>query len=161
MEKRQYIDWQQDEWCRLHTMKRITRLEEPIWPNVDSLLNGQMRSIDRIFWYFLPSLTLTRIVFGAKLCHLRFPVGLRVRGAAGSLFSGPFMDMTLATHTKGLGSLAATAESKGGSPGGFTASLQCSVSTWCSSSVTWTRLAAFHRASTWSKNIKGKRNANT
>lgn len=152
------VTQQQDEWCLLHTMKCITILEEPMWPNVGALLNGQLRSIDRISWYFPPSFTSTRIVFGAKLGHLRFPVGLCVRVAAGS---HPFMDMTLATRTKGLGSLAATAESKGGSPGGFTASLQCSVSTWCSSSVTWTQLAAFHRASAWTKNIQGKRNANT
>lgn len=79
-------------------------------------------------------------MFGAKLGHLRFQVGPRVTVAAGSR---PFMVATLAT---GLGSLAAAAESKGGSPGGFAASLQCSVSTWCSSSVTWTQLAASHTA---------------
>lgn len=73
-------------------------------------------------------------MFGAKLGHLRFQVGPRVTVAAGS---GPFMVATLAT---GLGSLAAAGESKGGSPGGSAASLQCS------SSVTWTQLAAFHTA---------------
>lgn len=48
-------------------------------------------------------------MFGAKLGHLWFGVGLRVTVAAGS---HPYMVATLETRTKGLGSLAVAAESR-------------------------------------------------